>query len=191
MEADLLDEESMMKAIEGSDFVAHIASPFFVGKPKHEDELIKPAVNGTISALKACTTSGVKRIVITSSLISVGCQKPDGYPEDMVFRDTHWTDVTSEGGGQPYAKSKTLAEKAAWDYLKLLPEDKRVELVTINPGFIIGPSLCGPGFESGKIVGDLVLGKAPGVPRVKLSSVDVREVAEAHMKALEVPEAAG
>ena len=69
----MLNEESMMEAIAGSDYVAHIASPFFVGKPKHEDELIKPAVNGTLSALKACTATGVKRIVITSSLISVGC----------------------------------------------------------------------------------------------------------------------
>lgn len=98
--------------------------------------------------MKACRASKVKRIVITSSLISVAGVQDIDFPDDGVFTEENWTDVTSPGGKQAYAKSKTLAEKAAWDYLKELPEDEKFEVVTINPGFIVGPSICGPGFSS-------------------------------------------
>ena len=183
VEADLLDETSMMKAIEGSSFVAHIASPFVTAKPKHEDELIKPAVNGTLAAMKACRANKVKRLVITSSVASIASVKKEEWPDDGVFTEEHWTDVAST---QAYSKSKTLAEKAAWDYIKDLPEDEKFEVVTINPSLIVGPAICGPGFTSQSIIADIVLGKHPGLPKVKMGLVDIREVAEAHFKALEV-----
>ena len=144
----MLDEASMIAAIEGSTYVAHIASPFTTEQPKHEDELIKPAVEGTLAAMKACRASKVKRIVITSSCAAVYLCEDIDRPDEDIFTEENWTDVASPGGSQPYTKSKTLAEKAAWDYLKELPEDEKFEVVTINPSLVVGPSICGPGFAS-------------------------------------------
>ena len=112
-------------------------------------------------------------------------------PDGNILTEEHWTDVTTEIGKGPYIKSKTLAEKAAWDFLKALPDDEKFELVTINPCLVVGPSLCGPGYGSQKIVSDMVTGKMPGMGRLMVSLVDVRDVAEAHVRALETPEAAG
>lgn len=188
VEADLLDEDSMIKAIEGSTYVVHVASPFVVEKPKDEDELIKPAVNGTLSAMKACRATNAKRIVITSSVVAIaGCKEADR-PENGIFTEENWTDI--ENSESAYEKSKTLAEKAAWQYIEELPDDEKFEVVTINPALIVGPSLCGPGFTSQKIIADLVNGKYPGLPKITMGIVDVREVAEAHLKALEVEAAA-
>ena len=136
----MLDEASMLRAIEGSTYVAHVASPFVLKEPKNEDELIKPAVYGTLSALKACRINKVKRIVITSSMVAIYEVKKEDYPDDSIFTEEHWTDVESCG---VYTKSKTLAEKAAWDYVRELPEEEKFEVVTINPSLIIGPALCG------------------------------------------------
>ena len=98
VEADLLDEESMIKAIEGSTYVAHIASPFVMMKPKDEDDLIKPAVNGTLAAMKACRASKVKRIVITSSVASISACSEIDRPDDNTFTEENWTDIESQGG---------------------------------------------------------------------------------------------
>ena len=89
----------------------------------------------------------------------------------------------------PYEKSKVLAEKAAWDFFNGLPEDDRFELVTICPGFVLGPILCGPGFASGRAIEAVVTGEYPGLPRVSFPIVDVREVALAHLRAVQLPEA--
>ena len=89
----------------------------------------------------------------------------------------------------PYEKSKVLAEKAAWDFHEGLPEDEKFELVTICPGFVLGPILCGPGFASGRAIEAVVNGEYPGLPRVSFPVVDVREIAQAHLQAVRVPEA--
>ena len=94
-----------------------------------------------------------------------------------MFTEEHWTDVTSEIGKGAYVKSKTLAERAAWDFLKALPEEEKFELTTINPVLVVGPSLCGPGYSSMKVVSDMVTGQMPGMAKIMLGLVDVREVA--------------
>ena len=116
-EADLLDEASVAAAIEGSTYVVHTASPHYYHN-KTEEELIKPAVDGTTAVVKACKTHGVKRCVITSSVVAVrygySMDDPDR-PADGVFNESHWTKIDGPGTNS-YSKSKTLAEKAAWDY---------------------------------------------------------------------------
>ena len=141
--------------------------------------------------MKAAQASKVKRVVVTSSIAAiVGLDQAD-IPDDDTFTGEHWTDTNSELGKKAYYKSKTLAEKAAWDFVKGLPEEEKFELATINPSFVIGPAISGPGFESQKIIADMVTGKLPGMPLLRFHYVDVRDVALAHVRALEEPEAAG
>ena len=191
VEADLLNEASLLEAISGSTYVMHVASPFVIEKPKHEDELIKPAVEGTLAVMKAAHQGKVKRVIVTSSIAAIIGVSPENAPDDYTYTEDHWTDVNSQIGKDAYMKSKTLAEKAAWDFLKDLPEEERFEMATINPSFVVGPSLCGPGYTSMKIVADTVTGKHPGMIKVMMNFVDVRDVAVAHIKALETPDAAG
>ena len=147
VEADLLNEESLVAAIAGSNFVVHTASPFFMGQ--NEEDLIPPAVNGTTAVMKACKMAGVKRCVVTSSIASVSGMADADKPSDRTFDESHWSNPDKEGGMRPYPKSKVLAERAAWDFQKALPEGERFELVTICPGFIMGPPLRKEGFTSG------------------------------------------
>ena len=98
VEADLLDEESINRAIQGSTYVAHIASPFITGQPKHEDELIKPAVNGTLAVLKACRINQVKRVVITSSIATIVYPLDIDRPDDGLYTEEYWSNVESPGG---------------------------------------------------------------------------------------------
>lgn len=91
----------------------------------------------------------------------------------------------------PYAKSKTLAEKAAWDYVNGLPEDERFEMSVINPGFVLGPTMVTGDFTSGKLISDFMTNKLPGIPKIFMPLVDVREVAQAHVNALKLDEAQG
>ena len=160
-EADLLNEESMFKAIEGAKYVVHTASPFPIAQPKNENDLIKPAVEGTMAAMKACHQNKVERIVITSSVAAI-YKTTDWLKKDTLTTDD-WTDVKL---ATPYEKSKTLAEKAAWDFLANLPENERFEMATINPGFVIGPNLNEAKFSSGDIIKDILIGKNPGIPRI-------------------------
>ena len=182
VEADLLNEQSLIKAIEGSKFVVHTASPFPLTTPKDENELIKPAVNGTLAVMRGCQKAKVERLVITSSIAAIGRKDKDH------FTVADWSDADND---KAYAKSKHLAEKAAWDFLKKLPEDQKFELATINPGLIIGPNLNSAQFSSGDIVQNIMMGSFPGNPDIALAMVDVRDCAEAHLKALKVPKAAG
>jgi dihydroflavonol-4-reductase len=121
----------------GCKFVVHTASPFSLDKPKHENDLILPAVNGTLAAMKGCKMHGVKRIVITSSAESIFSTTD---LKQTYFTRDDWTDVNRKNLSA-YAKSKTLAEKAAWDFLQSLPEEERFELVCVNPGLVFGPNL--------------------------------------------------
>ena len=134
-EADLLDEKSMFKAIKGADFLVHTASPFPLNMPKDEDDLIKPAVEGTLTALRAARKNKVKRVVITSSIAAMYATHDK---RKTHFNTDDWSDPTAANA---YEKSKSLAEMAAWKYQEGLSDEEKFELVTINPGFVIGPNL--------------------------------------------------
>lgn len=162
----------------------HTASPFPIEQPKHEDVLIKPAVEGTMAVMRAAHKHKVKRVVITSSCAAVIVQKPENQKE--VYDENDWSDVTACGA---YEKSKTLAEKAAWEFVHSLPEGEKFEVVTINPVLIMGPSLVDSDFSSGQIIKKVMDAAYPGMPKITMPVVDVRDCAQAHLQAIKVPEA--
>jgi dihydroflavonol-4-reductase len=182
--ADLLNPDSLDKAIEGCDYVVHTASPVpSKGLPKDENVLIRPAVEGTLAVLKAALKHKVKRVVVTSSLSAIVMKNDINVKE--VYDENDWSDLEACSA---YDKSKTMAERAAWEFLYSIPEAERFELVCINPVFILGPALVPP--ESSTLaVKHLMEGKFPFLPKVMLVIVDIRECAMAHLKALIVPEA--
>ena len=157
--------------------MVHTASPFPIEKPSHENVLIKPAVDGTLAVMKGCQQSKVKRVVITSSCVAIFF---NGDPNKVSFTTDDWSDVNFRGI-DAYAKSKTLAEKAAWDFLKDLPEEEKFEVATINPGLVLGPNLNTCKFTSGDIVNMILLKKAPALPANSIPTVDIRDVAQAHL----------
>lgn len=164
----------------------HLASPFPKENPRHENELIKPAVDGTLNVLRACHSAGtVKRVVLTSSVAAIASDFSNGGD----YTETNWTDTKNLAS--VYVKSKTLAERAAWDYHGQLPEDQRFELAVINPSYVIGPVLCGSPGTSMELPKRLLEHGMPMVPHINLCYVDVRDVAAAHVAAMTVPEAAG
>lgn len=162
--------------------------------PSNPDELIKPAVDGTLAVLKAVTEAGtVKRVVLTSSIASVydsSIAIPKDKEESKTFDEESWTNL-EDPTLDPYARSKTLAEKAAWDYLKELPDDKKFELAVVNPGMVIGPLLNKRYTTSHGIVKRLFDRMTPAFPKFNLNVTDIRDVAAAHYKCLTLPEAAG
>mmetsp|Transcript_6783 Transcript_6783/g.5931 ORF Transcript_6783/g.5931 Transcript_6783/m.5931 type:complete len:349 (-) Transcript_6783:48-1094(-) len=178
--ADLTDPESIDKAIEGCDYVVHTASPFPAKPPKRENDLLKPAVEGTKAVLEACRKHKIKRLVVTSSIASI-----IDYARDIsgsICTEEDW--LEDFGRSTAYPKSKTLAEKAVWDFIDKLPEEEKFDAVTINPGFILGPLLTKCECSSADILSKLLRGKFPGLPNIYIPMVDVRDVAEAHLRAL-------
>lgn len=190
VEADCEKKETMMKAAEGVDFIVHTASPFPIKKVKHEDELINPAVKGTTAIMEAALENKIKRVVITSSIAAIMSSKPADKPADRNFTEKHWSDPSPGDHIDPYSKSKTMAEQAAWAFKEKNKETHDIEIVTINPSLIMGPAFVGAGFSSGEIITNIILGKFPGLPKVQFGLVDVRDCAQAHLQALKVPEAA-
>lgn len=191
VEADLLDEESLTKAIAGSTYVVHTASPFLFNKP--DEEIIKPAVDGTLAVMRACRTHKVKRCVVTSSVASVvGMADADKPDLDTGFYDEScWSNPDRPQGMSAYPKSKTLAEKAAWDFQRDLPEAERFEIVTVNPCFVQGPSLIAGGFTSAGYIEKFFNGSfSDGITTSNVGVVDVRNVAKMHLEAVRRPEAA-
>ena len=186
VEADLSRDEGWADAVGGCSYVLHVASPFPNRAPEHEDEPIKPAVEGTLRVLKAAADAGVKRVVITSSLAAISA----GHPDDnaRIFTEDDWSIVER---CPPYPKSKTLAERAAWDFVAALGGDAPMELSVINPGAVLGPVLSGHYSTSGEIVRKLMAKELPGTAKIGFSWVDVRDVAAAHVTAMTAPEAAG
>ena len=185
VEADLLNDDGWPQAIDGCRYVMHVASPFPVAVPKHEDDVIKPARDGTLRVLRAAHQAGVERVVLTSSFAAIGYGHPD---QDKPFDETSWTDLNGFGV-QPYQKSKTLAERAAWDFVA--SHNGRMELSTVNPVGIFGPAL-GPDYSTSLIlVQRLMDGGMPGCPRISFGVVDVRDVAELHLLAMTHPAASG
>ena len=184
---DLLKDEGWDEAMEGVDFVLHVASPFVVREPKDESELIKPAVEGTLRALRAAQKAGIKRVVLTSSIVSMmGVAK--GY---KAINQDSWTDETSSKVSA-YIKSKTIAEKSAWDFVNNQTGDHKIELAVVNPGPIYGPTLTGNlTGESMSAMADMIQGKMPAVPPASCSMSDVRDIAKVHVLAMENEDAAG
>ena len=172
----------------------HVASPYPDRAPSNPDDLIKPAVEGTQAVLRAVSEAGgVKRVVLTSSIAAVydsSIPMPKEKEESKTFDEESWTDVENSSVDL-YAKSKTLAEKAAWDFVKELPEEKRFELAVINPGMVIGPLLSKRYTTSHVAIKKLLDKSAPAYPKLNCNITDVRDVAQAHLVALTSPEAAG
>lgn len=184
MTADLTADAGWPEAVTGVDWVLHVASPFPVGVPKDPDELIVPARDGALRVLRAAADAGVKRVVQTSSFAAIGYGHP---PRALPFTEQDWTDLSGAYPVAAYPTSKTLAERAAWDFVAAHPA---LELATVNPVGIFGPALGGDIGTSLEIVSRL-LGGLPGVPDMSFGVVDVRDVADLHVLAITRPEAAG
>jgi len=184
-EADLSRDNGWPEAVAGCRFVLHVASPFPASVPKHEDELILPAREGALRVLRASRDAGVQRVVQTSSFAAIGYgHKPQTAP----FDETSWTNVDGPGVSA-YAKSKTLAERAAWDFLTR--EGGELELSVVNPVGVFGPTFSRDYATSILIVQKLLDGAIPACPRIAFGVVDVRDVADMHLLAMTNPAAKG
>ncbi|HXH65555.1 MAG TPA: aldehyde reductase [Candidatus Limnocylindrales bacterium] len=183
--ADLQDDAGWREAVEGCDYVLHVASPLPPSVPKHEDELIVPAREGTLRVLRASRDAGVKRVVVTSSFAAIGY----GHEvREAPFTEADWS---NPGGDDvaPYTKSKTLAERAAWDFLAR--EGGSLELSVVNPVAVLGPVL-GPDYSASILLVQKMLdGAMPGAPQLYFGAVDVRDVADLHIRAMTHPAAKG
>jgi dihydroflavonol-4-reductase len=183
VQADLDRDEGWAEAVAGCRYVMHVASPLPSGVPRDEDELIRPAVDGTLRVLGAAAETGtVERVVLTSSIAAITSGHAD---ETIVHTEQDWADLERCAA---YPKSKTLAERAAWD---LVARDPRFELVVVNPGLVLGPVLRSESTTSTDVVRMLLARGVPGSPRLAFAPVDVRDVAVGHRLAMERPEAAG
>jgi nucleoside-diphosphate-sugar epimerase len=183
--ADLESEAGWPEAAAGCEYVLHVASPFPPNVPRHEDELIVPARDGALRVLRASRDAGVRRVVLTSSFAAAGYGHP---PRETPFDETSWADI-SHGGVTTYVKSKTLAERAAWDFVA--KEGGGLELAVINPVGIFGPVL-GPDYSTSiALVRRLMEGGMPGCPRLYFGVVDVRDAAALHLLAMTHPAAKG
>lgn len=183
--ADLMDDAGWPEAAAGCDYVLHVASPFPPAAPKNEDELIIPAREGALRALRASRDAGVKRVVLTSSFAAIGYgQKPRKEP----FDEQSWTDPSGDDV-RAYVKSKTIAERAAWDFIAR--EGGGLELSVVNPVGVFGPVL-GPDYSTSILLVQRLMDAAmPGCPRLSFGVVDVRDVADLHLRAMTNPAAKG
>ncbi len=182
--ADLLSDPGWAEAAVGCDYVLHVASPFPSEAPKHEDDLIVPARDGTLRVLRTGRDAGVRRVVLTSSFAAIGY----GHPRQAApFDETTWTDLRSDVSA--YVKSKTIAERAAWDFVAA--EGHGLELSVINPVGIFGPVLGHDYASSIVLLRRLLDGDFPVCPRLYFGIVDVRDVADLHVRAMTEPAARG
>jgi len=183
--ADLTSDEGWPGAVAGCDFVLHVASPFPAGVPEHEDELIIPARDGALRVLRAARDAGAKRVVMTSSFAAIGYGFKD---TSRPFTEESWTDIGGENVSA-YVKSKTIAERAAWDFIDR--GGGQLELAVVNPVAILGPVL-GPDLSTSiQLVQRLMDRGMPALPRLAFGLVDVRDVADLHLRAMTDPSAAG
>lgn len=181
--AELDSDTGWDEAMSGARFVLHVASPFPTGVPEHEDELIVPARDGLLRVLRAARDGGVERVVVTSSYAAIGYSRTD----NAEFTEADWTDVNADL--QPYIKSKVVAERAAWDFVER--EGNGLELVVVNPVGIFGPALGPKLSTSVNFVKAMLDGALESVPNQHFGVVDVRDVADLHLRAMTVPEAVG
>jgi len=184
VQADLQKEAGWAQAVVGCEYVLHVASPFPLGAPRHEDDLILPAREGALRVLRAARDAGVRRVVLTSSFAAVGYgHKNRRTPYD----ENDWTNL-----GAPlsaYVKSKTLAERAAWDYIAR--DGGSLELAVVNPTAVFGPVLGADFSTSIQILKSMLEGAIPANPRLQFGVVDVRDVADLHLRAMTDPAAKG
>jgi nucleoside-diphosphate-sugar epimerase len=184
--ADLLHDEGWDQAMEGCTFVLHVASPFPLSQPRDADEVIRPAREGALRVLEAARRAGIKRVVMTSSVVAITLPWPDA-PLGNVFTEADWTnpersDITT------YVVSKTLAERAAWDYVK---DAGAPELTVVNPAFVLGPAPDSDLSTSHEVLKLMGKGAYPAAPKVGFPISDVRDVAVTHALAMIHPQAAG
>jgi nucleoside-diphosphate-sugar epimerase len=184
--ADLTSDDGWADAVDGCRYVLHVASPIPRTPPKDENELIVPARDGALRVLAAAAQAGVERVVMTSSIAAVLY----GRDRNHTFDESDWSDIDASSIGA-YEKSKTIAERAAWEYVASLDEDHALELVTINPGVVLGPILDEDYGTSGEVVKKLFDRDFPACPDLNWAAVDVRDVAAAHITAMTTPAAAG
>jgi nucleoside-diphosphate-sugar epimerase len=181
---DLEDDAGWPEAVAGCDYVLHVASPLPPSTPKHEDELIIPAREGTLRVLRAASDAGVRRVVLTSSFAAIGYGHP---PQSAPFTEKDWSNLNSDVAAYP--KSKTLAERAAWDFIAR--EGAPLELSVVNPVAVLGPVFGRDYSASILLVQRLMDGAMPGCPRLNFGLVDVRDVADLHLRAMTHPAAKG
>jgi nucleoside-diphosphate-sugar epimerase len=185
--ADLLDDDGWAEAMQGCTYVQHVASPFPLRNPKDPDEVIRPAREGAVRVLKAAKQAGVKRVVLTSSVVAITLPWPEATP-GHVFDETDWTnpdrpDITT------YVVSKTLAERAAWDYVSSTPGAP--ELAVVNPAFVLGPAPDADLSTSHEVIKLMGTGAYPAAPKIGFPISDVRDVAVTHALAMTNPAAVG
>lgn len=181
--ADLTADAGWPEAVAGCTYVLHVASPFPAKTPKHEDELIVPAREGTLRVLRAARDASVRRVVLTSSFAAIGY----GHLQQAApFDETNWTNLNAQDLSA-YVKSKTLAERAAWDFIAR--EGRDLELSVVNPVGVFGPVL-GPDYATSIVLVQRFLdGAIPACPRFSFGVVDVRDVADLHLRAMTNPAA--
>ncbi len=185
--ADLTSDAGWADAVDGCTYVLHVASPFPMDVPKDPDELVRPARDGTLRVLRAARDAGVRRVVLTSSFAAVGYGSEPR--PDRPFTEDDWTQLDGPRTVPPYNQSKTIAERAAWDFVA--SEGGGLELATVNPVAIVGPLLGPDASTSVALVGRLLDGEVPGLADLSFGFVDVRDVADLHVLAMTDPEAAG
>lgn len=183
--ADLQSDAGWAEAVAGCDYVMHIASPLPATTPQAADDLIGPARDGALRALRFARDAGVKRLVMTSSVAAICYGRDDG---KSTFTEADWTNP-DHPDSYPYVQSKTIAERAARDFMAR--EGGNLEFVTINPSLVLGP-VSGPDFSTSiEAISQLLGGKLPGCPRLGFAVVDVRDVAAAHVAAMTAPDMNG
>jgi nucleoside-diphosphate-sugar epimerase len=183
--ANLTSDEGWDEAVAGCDYILHVASPLAVAEPKDPETIIGPARDGALRVIGAGIKAGVKRVVMTSSVAATGL----GYEaRDGLADETNWSDGDDVRLGA-YARSKTIAERAAWDLIG--SSGGTTTLATVNPSLVLGPVLSRDFSESIQVVERLMSGRIPGIPRLGFNIVDVRDVADLHIRAMTADQAAG
>lgn len=183
--ADLTSDVGWDAAVAGCDYVLHVASPLGWDNPKDPDALIVPARDGALRVLRAATQAAVKRVVLTSACAAAS---PPLASADSMNDETLWTDPEN-GQLNAYQKSKTLAERAAWQFMR--DYHGPTTLTTILPGAVFGPVLSAENLGSVQVIGRLLQGRLPGNPRLGFEVVDVRDLADVHIRAMTEAQAAG
>jgi len=187
-EANLSSNDGWADAIDGCDYVQHLASPLPAILPKNHDELIIPAKEGALRVLKAARENGkIARVVMTASVAAIAYGWGKDIPDLLTEKD--WSNPDNMADNTAYTRSKAIAEKAAWDYVN--GEGKGLELTTINPSLVLGPVMSGDFSASVEAITQLMGGKVPAIPKLGFQIVDVRDVADAHVLAMTHPDAAG
>lgn len=184
VELDLNKDEGWAEAMTNIDVLMHTASPFPIEQPDDEELLIRPAVDGALRAVKAANSAGIRRIIMTSSSTAIAnAAKPVG----AAYDESDWSDLSDDV--MPYAKSKTLAEKAVWDYVR--DEATHLQVTMINPGFVLGPALDANYGTSLQVIERLLEAKDPAVPNFGFSTVHVHDIAKMHVKAIDTSDSIG